>query len=257
MAVKRWPGVVLGALALMVLSRSAPTPGFALPFDGYLLTPSDAVAIQAARDSCAEAAQDAEAAGRRSTPAHGVRLERNMRRYGITDVGDAERHGYHVPGPLVRPSSTPAADHACAHEAEERLWGGVPEADFAWLSALNAQSVVRSESDPAVVTVTRAWSRCMRTHGFTYPDPLAALQDPAWRLDSAASSPRERAAAVSDVRCKRTTGYVTVRSAAETRFQKELVDRFPAKLTALKQARDRLLRNAEQLTARRSEKVRT
>ncbi|MEO3890471.1 hypothetical protein [Nonomuraea sp. B5E05] len=185
-----------------------------------------------------------------------MRLERNMRRYGITDVGDAERHGYHVPGPLVRASPTTAVDHACSREADDRLWDGVPEADFAWLSALDSGSVVRSESDPAVVAVTRAWSRCMRTHGFTYPDPLAALQDPVWRLDSPASSPRERAVAVSDARCKRTTGYVTVRSAAETRFQEELIVRFPARFTALKQARDRLLRNAEQLTTHRYERKR-
>ncbi|MFJ8692887.1 hypothetical protein [Streptomyces roseolilacinus] len=77
----------------------------------------------------------------------------------------------------------------------------------------------------------------MAKAGFDHPAPLAAATDERWRTPE--PTPAERATARADAACRRTSGVMTVRAAAETRVQHGLIRQNADRLRGTKVRKDR------------------
>jgi hypothetical protein len=227
---------------------------FALPFDRYWISGAGTVMIRTARDH--QAARCLASQGITWTPAQVQRqpeVEGNARRYGVIDEHTAARYGYHVPAAGGFAQQLPTAQVAildgCKAAADKALRAGVPTVDEGWLDQLSFASLDRSAKAPAVVRATQAWSRCLKTAGFAYPDPVAAVSDPRWRLDSPKISLTELAVATADVRCKEMTRLVVVRAAIERAIQEQAIAAAPARFAAVARANTELLANASVMLA--------
>jgi hypothetical protein len=227
----------------------------ALPLDPYELDPRDRLTV-----SRAHLALMADCLGR-----HGIDLEipeprpipwaRHERQYGVTDEARAARHGYHVPEITDRPRwrEPPLPDDIaddCVNWARHRLNQGAPdlaEPQLAQLLGLRAHLLSRQDS--RVRAVFSAWSRCMRQTGFSYPDPMAANNDPAFATEEATET--ELRTAVADVRCKRKVGVVEVWSTVEAAYQRQAVDAHHDQLELIRQAIQIKLANARAVLAGR------
>ncbi|MGW0969014.1 hypothetical protein [Streptomyces sp. NPDC002516] len=160
------------------------------------------------------------------------------RRYGISDLSEAEKYGYHL-APSPRTVSVSSADpsYPVLYGAVSTFHGkGVPKggcraeglrkweaerpateaADVAREIAVN--SFRKSLSDSSVLKVTEQWTSCMKSEGFSYSSPLAPPRD--FDLESTAASGRERKVAVADVTCKGRTNLLKVWFDAESRIQR-------------------------------------
>lgn len=142
----------------------------------------------------------------------------------------------------------------CTAEAEKALYGD-PAVWFrvsktaTGLNALYAGDLLRDRRLSAAVA---AWSRCLKQAGLSYPDPQAARD--AARENTARLGPAgadrafatERATAVADARCARSTSLKAVASAREASYVDRLPDRYGEALDTYRrlqrQAYDRAVR---------------
>ncbi|MGI5153393.1 hypothetical protein ACQEVC_44695 [Plantactinospora sp. CA-294935] len=213
---------------------------------------------------------------------------RNRRRYGVIEMSIAERFGFHVPAGLLTPldveqrydrrdnalsesqqAAVSGAD-GCGREAATRLR---PEksADLDLLRKLDRASLDDSQREQRVVVAMDAWRDCVRSLGFDYQDPFAAMSDPRWwAADAAAASneeaaasseeatassgestasSEERAVAVAVVRCEEQTDLVAVWHAAEVKIQEEEIRRHPDYFRDLRAATEAELAAAEAVLA--------
>jgi hypothetical protein len=227
-----------------------------MPLDPYELDPQDRLTVNRAR-----LALMAACLGR-----HGVDFEipaprpipwaRHERRYGLTDEGRAARHGYHVPEITDRPpwrEPPLPADIAdgCLDWATRRLNQGAPDLPIPRLAdTLGLRTYQLSKNDSRVQAVFSAWSICMRQAGYSYPDPTAANNNPAFATEQPTGD--EIGVAVADVRCKRKVGVVEVWAAVETAYQRQAVDVHQDQLELIRQAIQVRLANAQAILAGRS-----
>ena len=186
--------------------------------------------------------------GRRRQARTRPELSGNARRYGLIDGRTAQDYGYHLPASGdSRPQETDKRVRACKERASEQLLKGAEKIDHAWFDGLNFTSADRSAAAPEVVRATAEWSRCMQSAGFAYADPLAAISDRHWNLDSPTVSASEITVATTDVHCKVRTHLVIVRVAAETRIQQQLISAAPTRFAAIERANQQILANAQLL----------
>lgn len=241
---------------LPVTSTAAPSrpSDIVLPIAQYLFSDAQSAQLVAAHTElvarCMKrygfAYGDTTAAG---TPA--AQLPANESRYGVM-TDEQARYGYHFMAVEMkrlqaaapahdRPELTPAMtavltgrpggpvdgrsvpSGGCNGEATARLGGkngryGNP--DIA--ESIQSASFTRSLRDPRVQQVFAAWSACMRTAGYHYPDPNAAIDDPRWGR-SAAPTSAEISTAQTDVGCKQRTGLVGVWSSVESAYQRAAI----------------------------------
>ena len=90
----------------------------------------------------------------------------------------------------------------------------------------------------------------MRQAGYSYPDPTAANNNPAFATEQPTGD--EIGVAVADVRCKRKVGVVEVWAAVETAYQRQAVDVHQDQLELIRQAIQVRLANAQAILAGRS-----
>lgn len=167
----------------------------------------------------------------------------NERRYGITDLATAEAYGYGLgdrdPGRLRQRPRT-AVPGVCLTGVQRRL-EPVPLADPLLAQRLSAESYGRSRADTRVRSVISAWSRCMRTSGYSYDDPLQPGGDPRLSGGGAAAV----ATATADIACKQKTNLVGVWFSVEAGYQRrEIAANRPA-LETIRQAHARQLAAAQ------------
>ncbi|MFI8948792.1 hypothetical protein ACIGO6_20030 [Streptomyces sp. NPDC053750] len=172
------------------------------------------------------------------------------RRYGLTDAKLARADGYHlgdrdprtqeaeefeVPkgkmltvltgkpgdsgGDTVNGAKVPAG--GCAGEAGRELSKDDTLGSSDVAQDLNGKSFSATKEDPRVLAVFTSWSRCMKDKGFSYPDPLAVMNDS--RFQGQKSTPLEIRTAVADVDCKGRVNLVGVWFAVEVDYQKSLI----------------------------------
>ncbi len=186
----------------------------------------------------------------------GMRNAANLdRRYGITDPALAARHGYHfAPGSrqrdpqdstsASRPNTdalavltgrtgdgtpAPARYHGravpeggCQGQASTRLAGDRPLGNDQLANEINVVSYQKSQADPRVRSVFRAWSACMRKHGYSYAAPTDAPgKDP--RFTGPAPTRQEIALAEADVACKRQTNVIGVWFTVDAAHQRQMM----------------------------------
>ncbi|MFJ6082835.1 hypothetical protein ACIQI8_15660 [Streptomyces sp. NPDC092369] len=193
-------------------------------------------------------------------------------RYGVTDPARAAVDGFAPPGsrtvptpaeppslsarttlvltgtndPHVKPGSKAAGGQVyhgrkipvggCVGEARARLRSDGPEAggDAELSNDINIDSFETSRKHPLVKAVFAKWSRCMRARGFSYPDPLAATGDSAWRTSTA--STKEKAAARADAECKKQNNVVGVWYTVDAALQRQAIEKNSAALAKIRKA---------------------
>ncbi|WP_326789286.1 hypothetical protein [Streptomyces sp. NBC_00151] len=124
----------------------------------------------------------------------------------------------------------------CVGEARARLRSEGPEAggDAELPNDINIDSFESSRKHPLVRAVFAKWSQCMEGRGFSYPDPLAATSDSAWRTRTA--SAKERAAARADADCKMRNNVVGVWYAVDAALQRQAIEKNSVALAKIKKA---------------------
>jgi hypothetical protein len=100
-----------------------------------------------------------------------------------------------------------------------------------------------TQSDPRVLAVEAAWSRCMTARGYKYSNPQQAA-DAHW---PATPTPRETATASADVTCKQQVNLVNTWLTVEAAYQAVLVGKDLATLSQLQASFGKILRRAENL----------
>ncbi|MET9519907.1 hypothetical protein [Streptomyces sp. NPDC002994] len=184
------------------------------------------------------------------------------RRYGISDLESARKHGYHLPRTAPEPSHwEPAkgAEEAVFTGEGAEVTGGLYEGKtipdkgcrgeakrlFPMpLTPQSAEAEVRayekSMDDTDVTKVFAKWSTCMKERGFEVEAPLIELDDLGISLTTPTPSAKEIALAVADVECKKKTDLVGVWHGKEKAWQQEELAKNAADLEKEKKQTDRI-----------------
>lgn len=133
-------------------------------------------------------------------------------------------------GQILRPGG-------CNGEVIDKLFGDFDgyvsyNALELWLQLKESETLASAKTAPSVQTSADSWSKCMAVHGYAFSRPdNAATND--WS-DKAAESQ----AALIDVRCRYSSGYLAALVAADIAAQQDLLSQFPE----LRSNYERLLR---------------
>jgi hypothetical protein len=192
--------------------------------------------------------------------------DRNSRIWGISNLQVAEQVGYNLP---KFDSSPPSGTHASPLSPQESLAlmgsartssgtvehaspnsnippGGCETVANAQLASyglgqsesydslptdISLQSFQEAVGSTQVKRVFAQWSACMRTHGYTYSDPFAAVGSFA---SATTTSRREIQVAVTDIGCSRKVNVQGVGFAVESAYQRQMIRRYATQLSQLK-----------------------
>jgi hypothetical protein len=208
----------------------------------------------------------------------------NLRRYGVTDPAAAARYGYHLASTVTGEGSAstlsrsdhglgeltsakqavlfgktadgkaltqvggrPLPDGGCLGEARSKIATAGELTEAAVVSRISAESFQRSRNDPAVVAAIGQWSACMKSKGYTYPNPLEAAG--AFDLDNPTVQVKETATAKADVECKRQVKLVDVWTAFEVRYQKSQIEQHAEELQRIRAERDEQIKRVSEIVS--------
>ncbi|MFD4660742.1 hypothetical protein ACFWP2_34595 [Kitasatospora sp. NPDC058444] len=178
------------------------------------------------------------------------------RRYGLTDLEQAERYGYGLPpsreaAPAPAPpeltdaqrlvyEGTPGGEQpqGCVGRAVEQLGDAARVRETPVAMELQRKSWDASAKDPRVVAATARWSSCMNALGYHASSPVDTSDR------KAADLAAERAQAASEVRCNRSSGVVREWFAVEAAYQDEMIERNKDALSAERSAAQRVVDRA-------------
>jgi hypothetical protein len=196
--------------------------------------------------------------------------------YGVTSQADAGTYGYGQPGSGSGPGPGPAflggfasfgdlakqprawtvallgfapgarigknQTEGCLQLAGTLLYGnrGGPSDPVPQIAVQASQW---TQSDPRVLAVDAAWSRCMAARGYKYSNPQQAA-DAHW---PSTPTPRETATAVADVTCKQQVNLVNTWLTVEAAYQAVLVAKDLSTLSQLQASFRNILQRAESL----------
>ncbi|MFF1612285.1 hypothetical protein ACFVYA_31285 [Amycolatopsis sp. NPDC058278] len=239
--------------------------GLDLPLDRSQLTPAEELQVIKARNILIERCLANHGLRFTFPPVDPVRDATKPRRHGLVDAGEAAAYGYRDPAvfrPRAANQQSPPPDviaaitgrgdrrdvrpGGCAGEADRILVPDANPGQEPTSFGLSQQSYEITRTTPPVTEAAAAWSRCMAEAGFRYPDPQAAIGDPAFSTGRA--SAHEIAVAIRDVRCKDSTGYVRTWVAVERVVQDALIPHHAADLSREQQHKDRQLATTREIT---------
>lgn len=145
-----------------------------------------------------------------------------------------------------RPDGQVVPERGCAGEALRRLTGSLEGdlGDSELATSLKFETLANSQKDSDTREVFGRWSECMKREGYSYPDPLAALADPRWRMSGQPTS-REIRVAVADQRCRKQENVVGVWFGVDQKHQEEAVARHATSLVTVKERIDQMIKNAK------------
>jgi hypothetical protein len=130
----------------------------------------------------------------------------------------------------------------CFQQATSEVYGklgGNPNPDP--VPAIAAQASQWAQTDPRVLAVERAWSRCMTEHGYGFRTPQEAQQH-GW---PSKPSLGEVATAIADVSCKAKTDLPNTWLTVEAAYQQALIGQNLSALSELQKSFGTLLQRAE------------
>ncbi|WP_432068886.1 hypothetical protein [Streptomyces sp. C10-9-1] len=229
------------------------TKGLSLPLEAYMLNYSDGLQIERAKQRLAASCMK-RIGFQYKVPKLGLMPppssnDSNMpRRYGITDLKEAEQLGYQVdsadisevnkggepsqaewqaltgrtaPGPegMAAPMGKGIPEGGCLGEAGRKLNANFGDTKT---SELNRKSYEMSLRDDGVRRVIKQWSDCMQNKGYSFKDPQNAPFEYFGASDTASAD--EIQTAVADVECKEKHDLVGVWFDVETRIQKGFIE---------------------------------
>jgi hypothetical protein len=184
------------------------------------------------------------------------------RRYGIADLNQAKKYGYHLPPRSPSPPPSPPSkevaeilvgsqmpyptgkkittyrgikvpEGGCRGEASREIRGAFHDASGASVAHdISVRGFKESMRTPAAIKAFHAWSSCMHEKGYRYKDPLAPLDNQRFFQDATASS-IEIGTASADVQCKMSTRLLETWFTAESHIQNELISRHKSQLDRL------------------------
>lgn len=191
----------------------------------------------------------------------------NSRRYGIANLTDAQKFGYHDrsevhPSPGKKPGRLSAAEvsvlygtgliryrgrliptDGCIGSARQALLSGSTAVDQPDLNqSLDQVANNQSMADQRVRYAFSAWSKCMARGGFNYSTPLSAIDDPAFTGPRVSSL--EVATAIMDVKCKQRTNLLAVWAAVETGYQEVQISKHKEPLAKIRASFLKMVENA-------------
>ena len=255
------PELAIGAVATIASGRD-----IALPVDTYKASPaSQNLVLKAeysAMKSCmARYGVDFGApAGSWTVPAINHDYDRL---FGLINLAEAQQYGYHTGEQLLAtgeaaPSSTAAADPnesapnylavatgdpavpnvkglavpkgGCITEARSKL-GDTSTAEALYENAVN-YGLSQSDADSRVIAAFGSWSACMKNAGYSYANPMAAINDPQWGTTT--PSQAEVKVATADVQCKTATNLTGLRVSVAAAWQKQYIGAHAAQYAAMK-----------------------
>lgn len=252
------------------------TKGMALPLETYMVSYAEEITVQQARDnaeiSCMRRygfdSWRTEDLGTSPPPADNAS---NMpRRYGLSDLAEAQTYGYRTP-PTGRESTPPpdqdtpdaatvllgrqGAGKVTSFKGKDLPEGGcvgevnrkVGSLDAELVERLSGESFESSQQTPAVTAAMAQWSSCMKDRGHR--------ADTVWDTDELFTSGGDTAGreeikiATDDVECKTTTGLIKVWFDEETAIQKQLIEDNKQALNSVRSRQDKTLSNASGINA--------
>jgi len=168
--------------------------------------------------------------------------------YGVATLTDAATLGYRVPAPPSPDAPAPAVPTnvstafdgqpgkpGCAEKAGTALSVSESIDAYGYVQGLRSRALSAVYSDQRVSAATAAWSACMKAHGYSYPDPLTAANDTT--LSGGVKGglvrplgPKEKAAAIADVSCKHSVGYLDTFASVSADYQNQLIAKNSKKL---------------------------
>ena len=167
------------------------------------------------------------------------------RRYGMTSMSEARRYGYRLPAALSAPGQQPSPateddrvlgvitgavttvagksvpQGGCAGQADREIGHGAPVGVADQAQDVNGRAWELARDDPRVQSGFAAWSNCMRAAGYTYPDPIAPMNDSGF---SGVPTEIEKAVAAADVGCKDKTNVTGIWYAYDVAYQEALIE---------------------------------
>ncbi|MBT2400171.1 hypothetical protein [Streptomyces sp. ISL-100] len=253
---------------ILTAPSSGLAKGLTLPLDDYSLNSADQyawqVAIQDRWQSCmAQYGFKDFGPPEPSIQAATAQAEADMgRRYGISDLESARKHGYHLPRTAPEPSHWEPAkgaeeavftgdgaevtdglyegkripDGGCRGEAKRMF----PMALTPHSAEAEARAYEKSMDDSDVTKVFEKWSTCMKGRGFKVGTPLIEHDDLGISLTTPTPSVEETALAVADVECKKKTDLVGVWHGKEKAWQQQELAKNAAGLEKEKKQKDRV-----------------
>lgn len=208
----------------------------------------------------------------------GDKALRDANRYGVTETATASRFGYH-PDPAAR-GSVPKESYSPAEslvlfgpqdgqQAEKQNGKAVPKGgcwgkslrDLAakgpevqpdkeeFADQLAGYTWQESQKDSRVKKAFAAWSACMKKSGYSYAQPMAAVEDKRFSQASSASAEEIRVAEA-DVACKRKHNVIGTWYAVELAYQDRAIEKNQQLLNTLKDRKVAILKAAAAAGAR-------
>ncbi|WP_035803454.1 P-loop NTPase family protein [Kitasatospora mediocidica] len=137
--------------------------------------------------------------------------------------------------PATSYAGRPVPAGGCQQQGVDAVGGYPPRPDA---QALPDHGPVVPTADPRMRAVDTAWSACMKSRGFDYANPAAALADPQWAPKGAGNQPptaKEVATVTADLDCKRSTNLMGVAVAVETAYDQQYIASHRTQLAAYTQ----------------------
>jgi hypothetical protein len=220
--------------------------GLDLPLDRSQLTPVEELEVIKARNTLMERCLAGHGLAFTFPAVDPVRDAAKPRRYGLVDAAEAAAYGYRDPAVFTTHGTAAAASQpspevvsvitgtregvaggravppgGCAGEADRKLAADAKPGQEQLSFALSRRGHELAGATTPVTTAAATWSRCMADAGFSYVQPDAAINDPAFRAGRA--SGHEIAVATQDVRCKERAGWVRTWVGVERAVQDVLI----------------------------------
>ncbi|MDY0810779.1 hypothetical protein [Kitasatospora purpeofusca] len=150
-------------------------------------------------------------------------------RYGIHDAALVAKRGYHPDAAekaahdaaveaavAARPGgATVSAEKNCGQQGKQKI--GDAQAGFQLAEQLANRAFTKAKQEPDVAAAFAQWSGCMKESGYTYREPLDAVDNPKFGRDV---TKEEIDTAVADLKCRGRSNVALVWYEAEVRLQK-------------------------------------
>lgn len=162
--------------------------------------------------------------------------------YGYIDQANAAARGFQSIVVDARPPGSAAAmstaETAAAKTCQSAADAELPFVPSAQQLVAQLETTAESvtDSDPRVVTATKAWSTCMQSQGYSTTDPGALAHGYRLQLAAGTVPAAEIQAALADVTCTRQTNLSGVYFAVEAGYQRELISQNSVALADLAKA---------------------
>jgi hypothetical protein len=147
----------------------------------------------------------------------------------------------------------------CLAEARKELYGDLQQQTrlFYYMQALRLDAANMVKADPAYLAAVDRWRRCMQSRGYSYPNPLGAIEDATLSYrrfgpkGHARARTREIQIAVADATCGKQSKLVAVATEKERLYQSQVMQEHEGDVVAFHELYSVALGRAKRLLDQR------